>query len=408
MRSLVLKPFPNEVRGDDIVRRCLVSRPDGSNGLEEELWFQFPNNLACPLADDCDSYVIAMLMNAMRERRNIIVHGSVSKKLLSNLVEFQAVWHKWEPVELQLVEVQADTLRQGETPIPGAVCAFSGGLDATFMVWRNSQNKNSYRSQKINFCTMLHGFDIPLENTQAFDNSLKIAGETLADLGLKVIPIRTNFKELQYKNWKYTHGTTLVAVLNNFKLLAGTGMIASSEGYSRAMTPWGSNPLTDHLMSSDGFEIINDGASHDRVEKAKAISEWKVGVDNLRVCWELEYLGRNCGKCEKCLRTQFEFLACNLPIPKCFPANTDLKQALRHIRLKNDLTRGEWLEIIEHGRKNKMEPELINAAYALIQRRPLVKVLLRQNIVDILFPKGSQLRETIKKLSLKLRRRKKG
>ena len=38
-------------------------------------------------------------------------------------------------------------------------------------------------------------------------------------------------------------------------------------------------------------------------------------MENLRVCWEGPQRDRNCGVCEKCIRTKLEFLANGLELP---------------------------------------------------------------------------------------------
>ncbi len=58
---------------------------------------EFDSSIEPPSADDCDSYLLAVIMDAMKENRNIIVKGTVSAQLLSNLVEYQTAWNKWLP-----------------------------------------------------------------------------------------------------------------------------------------------------------------------------------------------------------------------------------------------------------------------------------------------------------------------
>lgn len=85
------------------------------------------------------------------------------------------------------------------------------------------------------------------------------------------------------------------------------GLIASSEPYSSLLLPWGSNPITDRLMSSDSFSIVHDAAAVTRNQKVRAISTWKEATRSIRVCWQGEHMDRNCGRCEKCIRTILNF-----------------------------------------------------------------------------------------------------
>ncbi len=88
-----------------------------------------------------------------------------------------------------------------------------------------------------------------------------------------------------------------------------TGLIASSHAYDSLRFPWGSNPLTDPLLSSDRLQIINDGGECSRWEKAEAIAEWEPALKHLRVCHKGKQRDRNCGVCPNCLFTADVFRA---------------------------------------------------------------------------------------------------
>ena len=160
--------------------------------------------------------------------------------------------------------------------------------------------------------------------------------------------VKTNYREISRAIWEDTFSTALVATLSNFKNLAGTCIVGSSEPYDSLVIPWGSSPITDHLLSSDEFVVMHDGASHSRTDKVKDISQWKAGMNNLRVCWEGELKDRNCGTCEKCIRTKLNFLAVGVSIPPCFPAS-DILEDMKNIKIRNDAVRAEWRQIYEYG-----------------------------------------------------------
>lgn len=400
MKSIVLKPLSIEVQNSDFVRRCKIIRVNGDAQIsQKELWFQFPKSIEPPEDIDCDSYLLAVLMDAMKERRDIIVKGSVSLKLLSNLIEYQYAWNKWLPESFNIIDIKIESTRDNEPLVAGAICAFSGGVDSTFSVWRHLQGKNSYRSKNIKLCSLVLGFDIPLSDTDAFNNATKRATETLDEVGIKFVPIHTNCREISSVKWEYTHATALVATLANFKRVAGTCLVGSTDPYELFLGCWhlwGSNPITDHLLSSDEFDVVHDGASHNRIEKVNEIAEWEIGVENLRVCWEGDKKDRNCGKCEKCLRTMFAFLACGKPIPNCFPVDNDGGRNLKGIMLKDDIYRAEWRQILDYANRNGIKATWLAEVDKVIKRKPMI---------EIIFPKGSYRRLFVKNIIRKLSRR---
>ncbi len=166
-------------------------------------------------------------------------------------------------------------------------------------------------------------------------------------------------------------------------------MGGSSEPYDSLVIPWGSSPITDHLLSSSEFVVMHDGASHSRTEKVKEICEWRVGVENLRVCWQGDLKDRNCGICEKCVRTKLNFLAVGHPIPTCFP-DSDILYDLDKVKLTNKAVVTEWRQIYHYTMKNNEKAPWL---------RKIKKVIIMgtiYSVVDRAFPKESKRREKVK------------
>jgi hypothetical protein len=384
-----LVPLDHEITNNSFVRRCKIKRIN-NNGQddEEDLWFKIDKSVSLPKDNDCDAYVLAIVMDAMKENKNIEVKGEVSRQLLSNLVEYQAAWNKWLPNIYNQINISCDYIRDDFKKVSGAICAFSGGVDATFSVWRHTQLQCSYRSQKINLCSIVHGFDIPLNDQSAFNNARRRAQNTLRDVGINLFPIETNYRDISRVNWEHSFSCALVATLSNFKNSAGTCIVGSSEPYDSLVIPWGSSPITDHLLSSDEFVVMHDGASHSRTEKVKEISTWKAGADNLRVCWQGDLKDKNCGACEKCIRTKLNFLAVKSPIPSCFPKSNIIND-LEGVVLSNDVVRAEWRQLYEFSEKNRIEEPWV---------QKVSKIINRKTLIDRVLPKGSTRREIIKNL----------
>ena len=394
MNTIELEPLALETQGDNFVRSCRIKRIDeGLVVSEVVLWFQFSNSITPPPENDCDSYLLAIITDAMKEARAIKIRGSVSLELLGNLIEYQSAWSKWRPDAYSAVKIECEDIRENEQPASGAVCAYSGGVDAMFTVWRHTQKRNSFRSREISMCCLVHGFDIPLEDTGAFSNVLMKAEETLKDVGVKVSPISTNFREVSPVDWEHSHGAALVAALSNFKSVAGTGIIGSTDDYSSLTMAWGSNPITDHLLGSDSFKIMHDGASHTRSEKVDEIADWKVGISNLRVCWSGASKDRNCGQCEKCNRTKLNFLSFGHQVPSSFESEKNVSESFGNIILTTNVARSCWSKIIEEAKKNNITDDWVKEAEKVLNRKPKFNFLL---------PRGSRRRHFVKTITGKL------
>jgi hypothetical protein len=109
-------------------------------------------------------------------------------------------------------------------------------------------------------------------------------------------------------------------------------------------------------LSSEAFTVIHDGASDGRVDKINLVAEWPEALAHLRVCWEGHDPDRNCGRCEKCVRTILGFRANGHALPSSF--EYDVTPA--DIEAVPPLT-GPWLTeyqlILERAMQNGMGQE---------------------------------------------------
>lgn len=356
MKCLVLMPQRSTVVLDRVRWECQVVRKDGDRVESlQDLWFDAPTTDEASLGEgDAEPYLIACLLWAMQEARALVVHGRVSRCLLQNLDEYMVFWSRVAPSRYQQVEISVDVVEDQPVPPPGAdvlgtgpaMAAFSGGLDATFLAWRHHTQRAGWRSRNIRFFVMLSGFDIRHGQVAHVDASMASARQTLADIGAELKTLRTNLRDLVPVRWDDLHGTCLVACMHFFKAHVRTLLAASCEPYDDLVIPWGMSPLSDHLLSSASLRVIHDGAEFSRSEKAAGVSDWAVGRDHLRVCWQDQALGGNCMKCEKCLRTTANFAMKGVRIPASLGGDDrHLRQNIFRIKLRTPAQESEWRSI---------------------------------------------------------------
>ncbi|MFO1057125.1 MAG: hypothetical protein U1E53_09175 [Dongiaceae bacterium] len=299
-------------------------------GESGRLWYEIEGDVLPPPIELLDAVVPAFLFRAMRQGCALRVHGPVSTRLLANLEEFQAAWACWRPDLYRPVEILPD--REVAAPPAAdesAVVAFSGGLDSLFSTWRHRPGSPLPRHRALRAGILIHGFEIPLADAEGFRLAAARAGAALVSIGLPLVTIRTNWRELLCAEWTDEFGAALASCLHQLAGAAGAGIVGSDGTYHRLVLPWGSNPLTTRLLTGGAFEIVYDGAAFRRCEKAAAICAWPAALTSLRVCWEGPQPGSNCGRCEKCIRTQLNFLAVGQPVPPAFPVAASLRDIAR-------------------------------------------------------------------------------
>jgi len=326
--------WPNQAREENgwITTGFTLEEPSVS---PVQIWYRLPVSYSKAITTSCDPFVVATIFRAMQASVDLHVHGEVSPSLLKNMQELQSVWACWKPERYRQIEVQAEVEREHNPAEPScSVMAFSGGVDSCFTAWRHRRGLAGRQSQNLEAGLMIHGFDIPLHQTDTFLRTADSARAMLDSLGMELIPVVHNSKYLGADR-EDSHATILASCMMLLQQRFSAGLIASSVPYTDLLYGWqfpfGSTALTDWMFSSQAFTIIEDGAAYTRIDKVREIYAWPEALQYLRVCLgrEAKLRDRNCCRCEKCVRNILTFRALGLDRPACFEQDVTVTQILR-------------------------------------------------------------------------------
>jgi len=329
---------------------------EGDCGRRTILWWEVPEAFADRVTDLLDPLVLSSFQLASANQSDLVIRGPVSRSLLVNLEEYVKIIHCWAPHLYARVELLAETETDPANPTPDgeAILAFSGGIDACTTV-RDLRIRPSGRQRyNLTGAVLVHGFDVPIEDDNGFALALAAGHHLLDDLGIDLIPLRTNYAHVRHTwgvNWDHSHGGALGAALSLFSKRYPIGLISSSERYDRLVWPHGSTPLTDPLMSSLSMRIVHYGADSARADKIARLADWPQALKYVRVCWQGKERGGNCGLCEKCIRTIVSFRAHGIPLPPAFPSDVTDRQ-IRGVRATSRIHLAEWTAIAEAAERN--------------------------------------------------------
>jgi hypothetical protein len=346
-----------------------------------ELWWDISgpqHSLPLPLTRH-DMAATALAFYAMNHGANLYVDGPVSRSLLESLEKFVACWVLWCPRLYKRIDITAAEEIYDDGPAPGAVhravAAFSGGVDSSFTVWRHVNGQAGRRSRQIIAASLIHGMDIPLANESALTLAMANASTTLSSVGVPLFAIRTNWRDVVGVNWEMEYGTAISTCLRNWQGAADTALLGSDCDYARLVLPWGGNPITYGMLSAHDFTVSYDGGEFSRTEKVEHLLAWTAGLRNLRVCWEGPITGRNCGRCEKCLRTKLNFLAVGVEPPMAIPGIPTPSQIFR-LRAPSISSIALLTEIVEIARKGKIRGTWLTALrVSILKNRALNRLV---------------------------------
>ncbi|HTO74276.1 MAG TPA: hypothetical protein VMJ30_10655 [Gemmatimonadales bacterium] len=286
----------------------------------EVLWFDIPEAYAESLTGVGDGWLVALLPLALRMKEPLRLDASVDAGLLRNTEALMNIWARWYS-EYPAVPIEVES-EHTPPPRPGAGTGlfFTGGIDSFYSLMHYDGEAERDRRPRVEDLLYIWGYDLPLDNEPAFHRKAKALTEVAARLDRRAITMATNLRQtrLATLDWaKVTHGAALGAAALMLEGRLATVLLSAALARD-ATESFGAHPLTDRLMSTSRTTFVHYGAEATRFEKAEFIVGSEVVRQYLHVCWE-DASDRNCGRCEKCFRTQMtlDLLGCREQAP-CF------------------------------------------------------------------------------------------
>jgi hypothetical protein len=316
----------------------------------EIYWLDVPASHAAQLSLSGNSWLVLLAPLAIHVGEALRLPASVDLELLRNVHELMRVWHSWYP-QLRPVPIEAETAgHRADTTAAATASMFSGGVDAWFTLLTNNGPSGVPGARPIDDLLCVWGFDVPLDRPDEYRAMHDTLTAAVDGLSASLVSIATNLHQTRWwrlADWgRVAHGCALASIAHALERRYSRLLIPSTHRYNDPI-PWGSHPLTDHLMSSSTLQVIHDGAGFSRVEKTAYISDSPAAMGSLQVCWESNRF-QNCGKCSKCYRTMATlYLLAKLDRCARFPADSFDPARLAYMFSVDDSDRAFMLEVLE-------------------------------------------------------------
>lgn len=340
--------FETWYEDDKVIKSALVKNNDCP---DKRYYFSFPKWTEEKLTDRADPFLMALIFELMETGGKIQIQGEVSFSLIKNLENFSRIWHHWFPKKYKEISLQCKIAPDDYRPENrNLVTAFSGGLDASYTTYKFKNHLDKVNDFDLKLCVLIWGADIPLESKEDFSKAYDDALAMTSDLDVPLAVVETNIRQ-NLKNWEMMFGSVVAGILCFFskECFYGTASDYSAFVYH---IPWGMNPITDPLLSSDTFRYFVDGIYDSRTDRANLIKDWTVGLEKLRVCWQNDDKSKNCGHCEKCIRTMLNFKVVGLDRLPSMPHSVSLEQIKdKRFSLKPNVL-PFYVEILNYGKRN--------------------------------------------------------
>ena len=311
------------------------------------LWFEVDGEAGSEVRPAAEAFLLACAVPAFgRGERRVAIEGTICPRLRDGLASAIALLGSWygDPVSAA-IEPSRGFAPPAKAPSPRAAVLLSGGVDSLDVLLRNRCRLPP--ADPDSFRDVVHvsgiGYVGPpgspaVESVAARSRS---AAEAIArETGSRFVEIRTNLVEIEPSYMFFQRRWYGSAFLSGVHLLAGTvtsASFASAHHLASGLMPSGSHPELDAFFSTGAVEIRHEGADRSRLEKVRGIAAHPA-LRHLFVChsWPAPD-APNCGRCEKCLRTLAEILACGaLDRAESFPRGTLSAERIWRSELHDD------------------------------------------------------------------------
>lgn len=349
-----VRPEPPRRVGDVLEIAARLDWPLGlaalKQGRRQRVYVRVPADLPVSAAAAGDAFLLATVFGAMRLARGIRLHGPATAGLVEGLHRLQPLWQARRPDRYRPVGIACDELEPGAPGDGPALLTFSGGLDSAYSLHKHAGPARSPDARPLGAALMLHGADVPVGETAAFELAFARSRRMTDALGVPLLRAVTNLRIVK-QNWTHSSNAALAAVTNLFRGRFGLALVAVGFTAEEARRWWPQDVTDLPLCSSPAFRVEGDGYEADRFEKMFAIRAWPEALANLRVCYRPGRYADNCGECFKCwIVAFFALLACGRPAPFMPRAVTDAE--IRAIAACGDpLVRLRLSQLVAHARR---------------------------------------------------------
>ena len=343
-----LKVMADKIENGKIIKSCQFIL----NGKEAMYYFAFDEKYKEEVGNSkVDPWLILLIHKMLAAGGDWFLDGKVSKSLLDNVERYCTFWYALKPEYKTVHLIAKEEIDDPPKILPDkAIMTFSGGVDACFTIYRHRKHLVGRNNRNIEQAIFIQGADI--DSKEDFALAAKKAEKQCSDLDVNLILTETNFRSLPH-NWELEHLNVIVSVLNFFEnypyKVISSSMDYAPEHYLQEM-PYSTNIVTDRYLSSNMAPLFVDDEAVTRTQKTALIKNWRVGLENLRVCWQGEDKSSNCGQCEKCMRTMFNFLAAGAGKVCAFNdySYQNMDKNIRNIYVHNLY---DWREIFAYAEK---------------------------------------------------------
>jgi len=278
------------------------------NSKKYNMYFEVDNEYVKYLChENCDSFLVSLLPFIVKHNYDVKINGRISSKLYYQLTNYllPLLCSEFNKKKIN-IDCELSNINFNSSGVGASV---SLGVDSFYTLIKHKNQKDSkFNITHLTFFNAgSHGDFGGDKARKLYHNRLNYIRKFCNENNYKLVSVDTNMNELIMMNHKKTHSFRTIGCVLALQKLFGKYYFASGYHYNEMRIDEGSCGHYDTLnvqnLSTESLVFYSSGLEVTRMEKVKYISNFKETYSWLNVCVTSD---KNCGKCNKCIRTEAE------------------------------------------------------------------------------------------------------
>lgn len=238
----------------------------------------------------------------------------------------------------------------------------------------------------------IHGIDYKPDAHQAFADFMTKTTPLTEGLGLQRIIVRTNLGQVT-RNLALNHGFCLAGAGFLFRELFASCHLAHDFTHAQSMLafPWGTNYVTNAYFEGTDYKLHSMDPDISRTQKVGFLATKPEVLETITFCINPKTRPKNCGRCDKCVRTKAMFIVEHGSFPPIFQDNGFDRHHARSLDVNSRKEIAFFTELFARARAKGNQDRLLD----LPDRYERAVTRLR----------GSKLRKRLERVAEKLRKK---
>ncbi len=351
------------------------------NKVPQTLYFEVDNCWAKYLVSELsDPFVLGVIERAMKNSWDISFATPMSENLYYSLTTYLVpVYARYFDI-FHEIDLSGNTTNDIPESEKRAGTGFSAGVDSFYSVLKHMGDEKCPDHNVTHLLLALNGAASTGVSEEIDAMWLKNSREKFQpyadELGLELVCMGGNI-DLFYVGDRCLNGDLVVTAAFVYAMQKLFGIYYWASAYQAEIFQMGASAARSDdanvgYLSTDAIWFYHSGCETNRIGKEKFIADYPIVQKGLTVCGEINT--KNCGRCEKCLRTMAELNSIGRldDFSQIFPVESYRKHFTRRLAEEMAIDHGEFkIDILCSMREHHVRIPVMAYVLAALVYRPL-------------------------------------